>query len=54
MPRAPREHETVGDGTLALWLPSLDAGIARQDADEGEWMSRTFARPRLDRGGAHA
>jgi error-prone DNA polymerase len=39
----PREHETVGEGTLALWLPALDADIAGQDADEGEWMSRTFA-----------
>ena len=24
----PREHETVGDGTLALWLPPLDADMA--------------------------
>ena len=35
----PREHESVGDGTLALWLPALDAGIAGQ----GEWIARTFA-----------
>ena len=40
---SPRENETVSAGTLALWLPALDADIAGQNADEGEWMARTFA-----------
>ena len=47
----PREHEVVREGTLALWLPALDAGIAGR---AGRVDGPHFRRPRLDRGGAHA
>src|SRR6187549_2395355 len=38
----PRPQEIVSEGTLALWLPGLDADAA-QESSQGEWMARTFA-----------
>jgi error-prone DNA polymerase len=35
----PRDGENVAAGTLALWLPALEAG----DAGQGEWLAHTFA-----------
>jgi error-prone DNA polymerase len=35
----PREHEAVGEGAVALWLPA--AGGER--ASEGDWIAATFA-----------